>query len=64
MHIENERFSPLQFRQDDDDARDSGIEHVLLLAHSQCLKIIEKVSFLKPCERSEQRLHFEWTKIH
>ena len=47
MHIENERFSPLQFRQDDDDARDSGIEHVLLLlAQSQCLKISRKCRIL------------------
>ena len=27
----------------------------------QCLKITEKVSLF--CERSELRLHFEWTKV-
>ena len=30
---------------------------------AQCLKITEKVSF-QHCERSELRLHFEWTKVH
>ena len=32
-------------------------------SESRCLKITEK-SLIQYCERSELRLHFEWTKIH
>ena len=30
---------------------------------ARCLKITEK-SLIQHCERSELRLHFEWTKVH
>ena len=33
------------------------------VTNSQCLKILKKVAF-NICERSELRLHFEWTKVH
>ena len=36
----------------------------LFLAATRCLKITEKVSFNNTSERSELRLHFEWTKVH
>ena len=31
--------------------------------NTQCLKITEK-GLIQHCERSELRLHFEWTKVH
>ena len=37
--------------------------HKFPLDSSRCLKITVK-SRIQPCERSELRLHLEWTKVH
>jgi|ERR1712062_711632 len=39
------------------------IEDIFPAPKAQCLKITEK-SLIYHCERSELRLHFEWTKVH
>ena len=37
---------------------------VSICMKSWCLKITEKSLILQHCERSELRLHFEWTKVY